>query len=256
LHLEPLISESESRLWYVVKEDICVYYFFIYDWLLQKERTQIFLALDSDVVVGLMVIYDCSIAQLRGERVAVEFMLANLNCQVCDVQVPANCESLLLEKYPKHSLQAHVTLMKIEKSQEHLSIKVKPEPLSIQDAEAVAQIMHESYPKMWSNIQADGIRMLMSAREARWLGIKVGSELAAFGYAMLTPKVSHITWIATNPGYEKKGYATSIVSCLVKECLAKSDGVIIYVMDENTVAKKVYLKVGFKPYKSYFFVKA
>ncbi|MCL5876314.1 MAG: GNAT family N-acetyltransferase [Candidatus Bathyarchaeota archaeon] len=71
----------------------------------------------------------------------------------------------------------------------------------------------------------------------------------------LTPKVSHVTWIATSPQHENKGYATSTVSMLVKECLSAAETTIIYVMDDNASANCVYAKVGFKPYKSYFFLK-
>ena len=115
--------------------------------------------------------------------------------------------------------------------------------------------MRESYPKMWSEISAESVKALIAVKEAVWLGIKQDGKLVAFGYAMLTPKVSHVTWIATSPRHERKGYATSIVSALAKECLAAAEAAIIYVMDDNNAAKGIYCKVGFRPYKSYFFVR-
>jgi ribosomal protein S18 acetylase RimI-like enzyme len=255
LQLKALTTELEPPFWNVVEQDYCDYYFFIYDWLLQRAKTKIFLALEADTVTGLMVVYDGSIAQLRGSTQAVDFMLENLPMEVSDVQVPQNCENLLTAKYSNPQLKAHVTLMALNRGMEKTCIKAKLQRLGPSDAIDIAGLMHLSYPKMWSEISAQNIRVLMEAKEAVWLGVKENGDLASFGYAMLTPKVGHVTWIATNPRYENKGYATSVVSALVKECLGVADSAVIYVMDDNEVAKRVYLKVGFKPYRGYFFIR-
>jgi predicted GNAT family acetyltransferase len=256
LQLSLLTSESEARFWDIVKKDYCDYYFFIYDWLLVKERTQISLALEGDEVVGLMLIYEGSIVQLRGDYTSVRFMLDSLKLDKADVQVPLSCESALLEKYPNYKLKTKVNLLSLKKGKESLSFKVPSERLSFEDAQQIALLMNECYPEMWGGITSDNIRTLMSSSpETVWLGIKHEDKLVSFGYATLTPEVNHVTWIATGPEHENKGYATSIVSALVKECLAVAGTTIIYVMEDNTPANRVYSKVGFRPYKSYFFEK-
>jgi hypothetical protein len=75
LHLTPLTSGIEPQFWAIVERDTCDYYFFIYDWILQKSKTEIFLAKKGDVVEGLIVIYDGTIAQLRGNQRGCGFML-------------------------------------------------------------------------------------------------------------------------------------------------------------------------------------
>jgi ribosomal protein S18 acetylase RimI-like enzyme len=240
----------------IVKKDYCDYYFFIYDWLLVKDRSQIFLALEADTVVGLMLIYEGNIVHLRGECSAVQFMLDNLKLERVDVQVPISCESALLEKYPSYKLKARINLLMLTRGKESLSVKVTPEKLTVEDARQISLLMNECYPEMWGGITSDNIRTLMSSSpETVWLGIKHEDKLVSFGYATLTPEVNHVTWIATSPEHENKGYATSIVSALVKECLAVADTTIIYVMDDNASANRVYSKVGFRPYKSYVFEK-
>jgi ribosomal protein S18 acetylase RimI-like enzyme len=255
VRLVPLTPELEVCFWSLVKADYCDYYFFIYDLLLQKQRTQISLALEGEAVVGVMLIYNGHIVQLRGGHAAVEFMLNNLKQDSVDVQVPVDCEHLLLQKYPAFRLLAHVTLMSLKKGEEQLITKIEPERLSVKDAPEIAQLMHECYPKMWSEISAEAVEALFLVKEAVWFGIKFDSRLVSFGYGMLTPKVCHVTWIATNPQYKKRGYATSIVSALVHECLAVADEAVIYVMDDNVVARRIYSNVGFRSYKSYVFVK-
>jgi hypothetical protein len=255
MQLNMLTADNEKQLFCLLETDYCDYYFFIYDFLLQKAKTQILFAQQDHEVKGLMVLYDGHIAQLRGDKAAVDFMLENLAHQYTDVQVPQECESLLFKKFNDAKLKANVTLMRLNKGQEHLTLTTQPQKLNGQDAADIAELMHVCYPKMWSDIPKKAIDTILAYKEALFLGIKDDDKLAAFGYAMLTPKVSHVTWIGTNPKYEKRGYATSIVSQLVQESLQVADSAIIYVMNDNPQANMVYSHVGFKPYKQYTFIK-
>ncbi|MGD6852483.1 MAG: GNAT family N-acetyltransferase [Candidatus Bathyarchaeia archaeon] len=255
LQLKQLTSELEPSFWSVVGKDYYDYYFFIYDWLLQRDRTKIFLALKADAIAGIIVVYNGSIAQLRGSKQAVGFLLENLPSKSMDVQAPQNCEQLLTAKYPDAQLKAHVTLMVLNKGMEQFNIKVNPQHLGSEDAGEIAELMHASFSKMWGEISAQDIRSRMEAKEAVWLGIKEDGNLVSFGYATLTSKVCHVTWVATSPQHKNRGYATSVVSALVKECLGVAESAMIYVMDDNQIAKGLYSKVGFKPYKAYFFIK-
>jgi hypothetical protein len=255
LHLVEVTPELEDRFWRIVEKDYCDYYFFIYDWLLQRSKTKIFLALEGDAVSGLMVVFDGHIVQMRGEAEAIKFMLKDLQLMPADVQVPSKFENLLTAKYPTAKLKAHITIMRLKRGQQNLSITVEPEKLIPEDASEIAELMHEANPSLWGGITAKGVAALFSAKEALWLGIKLGGKLASFGYAMLTPKMCHISWIATQSSNEGKGYATSIVSGLVRSCLDVADGAVIYVKDDNAVAKAIYSKVGFRSYKSYVFVR-
>jgi hypothetical protein len=75
LDILEVTPDLERRFLSIAETDFCDYYFFIYDWLLQRSKTRIYLAQDSGVAAGLMVVFDGHIAQLRGNRVAVTMML-------------------------------------------------------------------------------------------------------------------------------------------------------------------------------------
>jgi predicted GNAT family acetyltransferase len=255
LQIVEVTPEFERQFLDTVKRDYCDYYFFIYDWLLQRSKTCVYMAFEGAAIAGLMVVFDGHIAQLRGERAAIDLLLKMLPLKVTDVQVPTDCEDILSAKYPQPKLKAHVTLMHLQKGNEQLSINQKPERLHSSDACDIAQLMHEANVSLWQEISAEAVAVLFSSDEALWLGIKHEGKLASFGYAMVTPNLCHVTWIATRPGCERLGYATSIVSSLLEACLAVADGAVIYVMDDNDIAKRIYSKVGFKPYKQYVFVK-
>ena len=50
--------------------------------------------------------------------------------------------------------------------------------------------------------------------------------------------------------------ATSIVSALAQEILKNSSMALIHVLRDNAPAVQVYTKVGLKPYKQYFLMRA
>ncbi|MCW4030534.1 MAG: GNAT family N-acetyltransferase [Candidatus Bathyarchaeota archaeon] len=79
--------------------------------------------------------------------------------------------------------------------------------------------------------------------------------MVAFGYAMATEALGHVTWIGTRAEWRNRGYATSILSTLLRECLLKAPEVVIYVAEDNATAKNVYLKAGFRPCHEYIFVR-
>lgn len=202
-----------------------------------------------------MIIYAGIFAQLRGNRMAVAFMFKSLPHRLKEVQVPLDCQDLLKERFPSAQLVTTVTLMRLERGNQNLIVSAKPEALTASDAGDIADLMHQCYPQMWSDIQKEAIQTLFNAKETLLLGIRNQGVLAAFGYAKRTPTVSHVTWIGTRREHERRGYATSIVSSLVKACLEISDTAIIYVMSDNAVACHVYSRVGFVPYMQYAFAK-
>jgi ribosomal protein S18 acetylase RimI-like enzyme len=245
----------ENKFWAVVAQDYCDYYFFIYDWKLQRDKTRILLAFDGDEVVGLAVIYNGNIAQLRGSLTAVEFLLQNLPAAVSEVQVPQNCHALLAAYFPVVKLKEHVSLMRIKRGEEHLCVAVPPEWLTVDDAEEVAQLMRDCYPEMWGDMSADYVRQQFHVKGGVWVGIRQEGRLAAFGHSTATPMVGHVTWIATHPKWRRRGYASSLVSALTQQCLKAASAAIIYVVEDNAVARGIYGRVGFRDYRRYVFVK-
>jgi GNAT superfamily N-acetyltransferase len=255
LKIAVLTDELESLYWSLVNQDYCDFYFFIYDFLFQKEKTKITLALDQGKIAGLMLVYDDCIVQLRGNPESAGLLLGALSLGNFELQAPVEWEQKVLETFPSCLLKSCMTLMTVERGKETLAITVQPERLHVQDAYDIAQLMRESYPEMWSGVTGEGVRNMFSSESTVWFGIKREGKLEAFGSANLTRNVGHVMWLATSKQERNQGYGTSIVSALTKECLRRADKALIYVLDDNESAKSVYLKVGFKPYKRYLFIK-
>jgi len=230
------------------------FHFFIFDWKFKRGQTEIFLALDErDSVAGLMVIFNGCIVQVHGTREAVRLLLDQLDVEDVAVQAPLDCEDVVVARFPVFERKAKVILLSLEKGEENLTVTAEPEKLGVDDAGEITELMHEAYPEFWSVITAEGIEETFG--EASWVGIRHAGKLVAFGKAVPTPPVSHVAWIAARAGYRNRGYATSILSALLKELFESSSAAFIYVLSDKPTAMQVYSKVGFKQYKRYFYVK-
>ncbi len=254
LHVATLNADLETVFWAYVNQDPLDFHFFIYDWKFKREQTRMFMALDeADAVAGLMVVYTDCIVQVRGSREAVRFLLNQLDVEEVMVQVPLDCEDVVAARFPVFEQKAILILLFLTRGEENVTVTIKPEKLCIDAAEEIAELMHEAYPEFWSVITAEGIEATFA--EAFWVGIRRKGKLVAFGKAVSTPPVVHVAWIATHADYRNKGYATSILSALLKMLFESSETAIIYVLSDNATAMHLYSKVGFKPYKRYFYVK-
>ena len=99
-------------------------------------------------------------------------------------------------------------------------------------------------------------RVARRIEERLWLGIKVNGRLVSVGGSTVEDLGSNIAPVVTHESYRDRGYATSVVSALVEQILQKSSLLLIHVESDNKPAMRVYTKVGFKPYKRYFFANA
>lgn len=251
MHLALLTDEYMASYWEIVKQDYVDYYFFIYDVLEQPDRTKVWLALEREEIVGLMLVYNNSLVQLRGGPEAVGFLLSSLNLETVDVAVPADCEDMVLAKFPVYKTKENMTIMKLEKGKENLNVKVEPERLTEKDADELARLMRETYPLMWSEMTCEKVKVLTSPKDAVLLGIRVEKRLVAFGTGVLTSPVGFVNWLGTLEKFRHQNYCSSIISALVREGLKAADCMAIHVLDNNAAALSVYMRIGFKPYKSY-----
>jgi len=144
-------------------------------------------------------------------------------------------------------------LMVLHKGEERLQTSHPIVKLDASDAEQIAAIMKKADPEFWGEATADQITEGMSS--VNWVGIELDGELASICRTRLTEEVGHIVTVATHEAHRNKGYVTSLVSHSVKSILKKTSIAIIYVLSNNQPAIRVYKKVGFKPYKTYYFIR-
>jgi len=253
MKIASLDSSLEPIFWNYVNQDIPHHYFFILDWKYSRDSTKILLALKQNRIHGMMLIYRQAVAQIRGTSEAAETLLEHLDLEKVEINSLKEHESIVLKKYTP-LISHELVLMTLPKGEETLYIRHPVTKLGTADAEEITSIMRQADPRWWEETTAQGIAEGMNDRF--WLGIKVNEKLVSIGNTRLTDWGSNIGVIATHEAYRNRGYATSIVSALVKEILQKSNLALIHVLSDNSPAIRAYEKVGFKPYRSYFLARA
>lgn len=246
-----LDSSWEPTFWNYVLRDVPEYYFFILDWKLNKDKTKIFLALQDENIVGLMLIYDQRVLQIRGSSEAAELLMNEANLEKAEINAFKEHEATILKKY-KPIAKHEMILMTLHRGDERLYIKHPFTKLTTADAPEIANLLNEEFPE-FRGFTPDRIIERMKGN-VLLLGIKEGEKLVSIGNTRILDFGSNIGMVATRKGHRGKGYATSIVSALLKEILRESKLALIHVLSDNPSALHVYTKVGFKPYKTYTFI--
>ena len=247
-----LNQSLEPRFWKHVNKDVPHYFFFALDWKHNKNDTKILLALKKNRIDGMMLIFNERIVQLRGSRESAKALLERLVLEKVELQALKQHEKFVLEKY-KPTWSHELMLMMLSKGEERLHISHPIVMLDTSYAEQIADMMRRVNPESWGETNKEQIVEGMNS--TIWIGIKMNEELVSIGRVRLAENVGHIPTVATHEAYRNKGYATSIVSCQVKLILEKMSIAIIYVLSDNPSAMRVYRKVGFKPYRKYFFMR-
>lgn len=247
-----LAPAFEDVFWDYVNQDVPHHHFFILDWKLEKDSTKILLALKQNRIEGMMLVYRQSIVQLRGSPEAASALLDRLDLKKAQIQALMEHENLILKKY-KPLTRHELILMTLQKGKEKLHIRHPVVKLTPSDAKEIASLMKQTDPEWWGDAAPQ--RIIEGMNERLWLGMKIDGKLVSLGGTRFTEWGSNIGAIATEESHRGKGYATSIVSTLVKNILVRCSMAFIHVLSDNPPAINVYKKVGFKPYKTYLFVR-
>jgi predicted GNAT family acetyltransferase len=252
MEILPLSTLLESVFWEFVNQDIPHYFFFAFDWKYNRDKSKILLALKENRIEGMMLIYDERIVLLRGGCEAARILLERLELEEVELQAPKEHKQYVLEKY-RSTVSHELMLMLLRNGEENLQTMHPIVRLNASDAEQIATIMGKADPEFWGDVKVDQIIEGMDSVNS--VGIKDNGKLVSIGRSRLTNWVGQVMTVATLEAHRNKGYATSITSHLVKLILKRTPTAIIYVLCDNPAAISVYEKVGFKPYKTYFFIR-
>lgn len=184
---------------------------------------------------------------LRGTSEAIESLLS----------VPVYDKMLFPFTFPEYeeiikqkfliSAKYMVDFMLLEKGGEHLHIRHSARLLNEDDAFAFSSLRKKPYEKF---SQEEVEQALEIIKEQPVYGIFVNSTLvSAATFHVRLPEIWIIGGLYTRPEYRNLGYATSITSTMVKDALRQTACVGLYVREDNSPAKHVYQKIGFKPHR-------
>ena len=242
----------EPIFWKHVTLDIPHFFFFAFDWEHNKDETDILLAITGRHIDGMMLICKRRIVQLRGRNEAAQMLLEHLDLEEVELQASREHKQYVLEKY-QPTWDHELMLMVLHKGQEELHTSHPVVKLEASDAPETAAILNATDPEFWGSITEDQI--VEEINRVNWTGIRIDGELASICRTRLAEGIGHIATVATRETHRNKGYATTLVSHSVQTILTKTTTAMIYVLHDNQPAVKVYKRVGFKPYRTYYFIK-
>jgi len=249
LSLSPSV---EPQFWKHVTQDIFHYFFFAYDWKHNRKQTEILLAIEQKQIIGMMLVYRDRIVQLRGSDQAVKTLFHELDLDEVELQISKKHSPLVLEKYDP-TFTTDLMLMTLHNGEENPQIRHPIVRLDASYAEEMASMLREGSPEIWSEVTSQQIVEEMD--DQTWIGTKVKDELVSLCSFRVTEWMGHVGRVATHTKYRNRGYATSTMSYAIKNIMQNHSDAIIFVRTDNPSAIHVYQKVGFKPYRTYFFMK-
>ncbi len=243
------VDESlEKRFLDYVTRDVVDFYFFIFDWRWNRDQTKVFLAMEGDSIRGLLLIYDDHILQFRGDHAAVKLLMESVDLKDVELSAPLDCEDLVLTKWAPR-VKHRMDVMSVEKGNEKVQISTLPEKAARADAAQIAELLRTCDPEWWGEMTEEGISRGMET--ALWYVIKKEGSVVSAGMGRALDFGGCVGVAATKNGYRDRGFATSIVSVLVREMLKEAKIALIYVLSDNGPAIRAYSKVGYKRYKTY-----
>jgi len=250
-----LDASFESIFWQNVNQDIPHYYFYAFDWKHNREKTEILLVLENKRIDGMMLVYDKRIVQLRGSSKAAEVFLQGLDLEKVELQSLKEHKQLVLKKYrPTLRQSDEMMLMLLHKGEERPRIVHPALALDASNSEKIADMMRDADPEYWGDVKGQGIAEGMG-NGVKWFGVNVNNELVSIGSLRLTEWIGLVSVVATQETHRNQGYATSVVSILVRHILERLPLAMIFVLADNAPAIQTYTKVGFRPYRTYFFMR-
>jgi len=220
------------------------YFWFLVDWMFERDRTSIRFAVDDGALLGASLVYDHKIVQFRGELGACRALMELLNEQKVEINAPLEMkDELLMRFHPK--VDFNIVLMTMGRGELRPRSTVAWETLVPEDASDIARLLGEADPKWWGDMSEERVRAMFN--KSYWIGIRDRGALRAVGSALTQGPGFNISIIATEKGSRGQGFATTIVSALAERILKEVPFAVIHVREDNHAARSVYEKVGFKP---------
>jgi ribosomal-protein-alanine N-acetyltransferase len=119
---------------------------------------------------------------------------------------------------------------------------------------SVVHIENQVYPHPWTMSLFLSELALRSTRA--YLVARVGREVVGYAGMMLTADEGHITTIAVDPRWQRRGVATRLLLALAREGIDRgAPGLTLEVRPSNKGAQELYRRFGFRPVgvrKSYY----
>jgi len=248
LSLKPIktaaLNETiERHLFEFMNRDRISHFYTIYDLTRLREKTQTWVALSNNKVVGYSMEFEKRILTTRGNEKCIIPLLKNTDLTTpifnIEPQHLAAATKLFEPTEPPDKMTIGTTTtfltMKTTPKTSKPNIKHNVQQLTKEHAQALAKLLGVELQRADDLLRGIGF------------GIFKGNRLVA---SAVSPEILEdlaiIRGVHTASEERNKGYATSVCSALVQKLNEQGKDAMLYVSKDNPPALKVYKKIGFK----------
>ena len=266
LEIVELDESLEKSFWDYVLRDIPRYFFFILDLKQYPERCKFLIALDDGIIVGICLIWNNHIAQIRSEDpevIEALFMSIPDDIPIDEITFEDPHKDLLLKLAPNPKKKIAMHRMILDKQRMVLNKEkmiprykldnsLKQRKLDSNDVDMIVELMRASDPVFWGDFSDERLRFDASQN---YIGLFDGEKLVSYTLSWIDETAAIVSIVSTHPDYQNKGLATYLVNEAVHKLMEHTDIGLIHVRVDNPAAIKVYSKVGYEVYMTYLNVR-
>ncbi len=238
----PLNPNIENRLIEFMNQDRLSHFFTIYDLQYMRDKTQIWVAISNNKIIGYMIEYNKRILHLRGQQRCVIPLLNNSSLTMPQFNIE-----------PKHLSVVRGLFKPIEPADRvtdglvtsFITMKTTPETFTPVIRHKVQELKKRNAGELGELFGAEPKRTQDLLKGVAF-GIFKGSRLVSCAASPdILEDLAIIRGVQTAPDQRNKGYATSACSALVQRLHQMGKEAFLYVSKDNHSAIRVYKKIGF-----------
>ena len=125
-------------------------------------------------------------------------------------------------------------------------LRVRVEPMRLEDVPAVHRIERASFPVPWPDFAFR--QEIQTNRLAHYLVVRAGSQTVGYGGLWLMVDEAHITTFAVLPEWRRRGIGGRLMVALMQVALDLNARVMtLEVRLSNRAARALYAQFGFRP---------
>ncbi|MDH5795078.1 MAG: GNAT family N-acetyltransferase [Candidatus Bathyarchaeota archaeon] len=241
----PLGKVDEKQFLDFLHKDRVLHIFTIYDLKYMREKTEVWVALRDDAIVGYLLEFDKRIVQTRGDAETVAGLLP-----FADLDEPV----LIIE--PHHLAVVEEVFKPVEPMDSSSKGKITTFLVMRTDAEAFQPVIRHRVRRLGTE-DLEEVSVGLGGELAKTVGEAIrggvvfgaydGGSLASLATVpQIIENIALIRGVYTVPSLRNRGLATSASSALVAELIRLGKEPVLWVAKDNLPARRIYEKIGFR----------
>jgi len=236
--------DNELIFYNQIKDNFAEYFFFHVDYVQYPDKTEIIMALDrQDKIQGMLLNWNGQRIQLRGSVESLDFILKDKSYTPFSITGFEVHKKLIATHFPEYTREIGLYRMDMRRTQHNSREKYEFTVLSQEYKADIANLMRTTDPVYWGSRKPEDI--LIDENNILY-GIFDQNQIVCITSLWKYEEVGYITIVGTHPDYWNKGYASSLVSSVLKILFQDKKQCLITVRVDNPPAIHVYEKLGFK----------